>query len=157
MARIIITKRISLAGLAEGWDDCYAIVAPATYQDYDALTQLDFTKLTQNDLIKIQMDIVKDHLLTGEIKEYGKETLSKLLPDDVYSSLDLTNRLYAEIMGIKLDPKGSSAAAESAPKQPSLEGTTETSSSTELQETSPSQSSDESISSGTESTSDSPA
>ena len=155
MPRITITKRVSLAGLSEGWDDCYAIVAPARYRDYEEVSQLETSMLTQAQLIKTEMDLVKSHLVAGKIKVHGDDNFVDLEPADIESSLELSNRIYSEIMGFKLDPKGTDEAAGSEPKRQNSTSTTETTSSTVSPEQSPLASSETSASSDTGNTSDS--
>lgn len=155
--RITITKRVSLSGMSDGWgDDCYAIVTPASYQDYDELGNLDTSKLTRAEDIKLQMNIVKKHFVEGKLRPWGSDELVAMQADDVYASVEIANRLYSEIMGLKLDPKDSTAASPdvgtpsattpTVEPQPNSEDTTGTSSSTALPTTSPSPSSETSTS-----------
>ena len=164
--RITITKKVSLAGLADGWDDCYAIVTPADYRTYDELSQLDTSKLTKAEDIKYQMQVVKNHFVEGKIKVWGSDELVDMKDDDAEASVDFANLLYIEIMGMKLDPKDSgagnadastpNATTPSGEPQPNSEATTAITSSTASPKASPARSSEMSASSDTGNTSDSP-
>lgn len=154
--RITITKRVSLAGLSDGWDGCYAIVTPASYIDYDTIAKADFSKMTKAGQNALEMQTVRDHFVNGKIKLFDEDDLVDMTPEDVYSSLELADRLYAEIMGLKLDPKDVPPAVPNRPSQPSSTDTTETSSSTELPKASRTESTETLPSSDTGSTSDSP-
>lgn len=130
--RITVTKRVSLAQFGEGWDDCYAIVTPANYATYDAISKADIEKMTNAERIMFEMDTVKRHFVSGKIKalnDKGTFELTDMLPGDIEASLELTEALYIAIMGLQLDPKGSSGEAPTGQPPANSESTTETSSS----------------------------
>lgn len=112
--RIAITKKVSLASVSDGWDDCYAIIRPATQQDYLDFASSDPEKLAPADQVKLEVNFVKDHFVSGKINVLGAGNQPELVdmePDDIAASIDLANKLFFEIMGIKYDPKDLQTAA----------------------------------------------
>lgn len=135
-----IVKKSSLAGLAEGWDEsCYAYVKPATGEDRrvfrQALTDSQDTDNTE-ELAKIQDDMVLSHFVSGKVKllnEDGKFELADMQKEHLEVGL-VSDRLAMDIMGFDLDPKEWAAVL----KPPSEDSnSTETQSSEDSQETSP--------------------
>lgn len=106
--RIALTKKISLADLSDGWQDCYAVIRPASYQDYRDFAANDVQAMTNTDQIKLQMDFVKTHFVGGKVMTFaddGSQVLSDMQAADIEESTELSNKLFFEIMGIKIDPK----------------------------------------------------
>lgn len=111
---IAITKKVSLADLSEGWDDCYAIVRPATYREYREFADGKIEDLKPSEQLALEMDIVMNHFVSGKIMvlgDDGEAHLEDMNAEDVQESVPLANKLFFEILGIKLDPKGSVTAA----------------------------------------------
>src|SRR4051812_3413004 len=108
--RLAFMKKVSLEGIADGWTkDCYAYVLPATYADFDALSKLDFSEMTQGDQIKYEMDFVVEHFVSGKVmalNEDGQSELVDMEAEDARSSMTLADTLYREIVSLKYDPKG---------------------------------------------------
>lgn len=133
--RIVITKRISLQGLSEEWDDtCYALVKPATYEDNILIETTDFSKDSKTKQVEFQRKFVQDRLVKGQIKVFDGEqyTAAKLLPEDVGASVELLDALFAGIIGLDTDPKALREAAiatttsqESDMKPTSMESSTD--------------------------------
>jgi hypothetical protein len=105
--RITAVKKSSLAGLSEGWgEECYAIVRPARYADMIALDGLDPTDKTA--AAEHQRDLVRKHFVAGKIKVWtddGKQELLDMTVDDVECSVEVMDKLFADIIGIDVDPK----------------------------------------------------
>lgn len=139
--RAAIFKRVSLEGLAEGWgSDCFALVAPANFQEYQEFLSLDRDSMTNTEAVAYQYKFVKDRLASGKIMVFDTETgetkLDDLQKDDIDTSQDLCDKLFMEICGIKFDPKDLEAAAEPESKPTPSENSTGTTSSTVTPETS---------------------
>lgn len=112
--QIAITKRVSLSDLSEGWEECYALVRPATYQEYREFADVTLDGLRPPEVMKLEMDIVMDHFISGRILVFdadGKSNLEDMQPEDVEQSLPLAGKLFFEILGVKPNPKGSAPAA----------------------------------------------
>lgn len=108
--RLAITKRVSLTGISEGWQDCYADVMPVTWQEFSDFGNADYSTMTLADQIKYAMDFVAAHFVSGKVMVHG-EGLVDMTKDDIYASTDLSDLLFQEIVGLKLDPKASETAA----------------------------------------------
>ena len=108
--RLALTKRVSLDGFADGWgSDCYAVVLQAGYAEYSDFLERDTTAMTKLEQMRFQFDFVKERLVGGKViildTDTSKQRLDDLQKDDIEGSLDLCNRLFAEIAGVKFDPK----------------------------------------------------
>lgn len=107
--RITATKKSSLAGLSEGWgDECFAIVTPATYMDQVELDELDLPKLPQKKQVDVQFDVIRKHFVSGKIKVLnasGEYEMADMEVDDAFASIEIADKIYADIMGFDLDPK----------------------------------------------------
>src|SRR5947209_7601295 len=98
--RITAVKKSSLAGLSEGWgDECYAMVRPATYPDMIALESLDPSDKAA--IAKYQSEFVRERFLGGRIKIWTSsgQQLVDMTVDDVDSSTEVLDKIYADIMG----------------------------------------------------------
>jgi hypothetical protein len=130
--RITAVKKSSLAGLSEGWgDECYAIVRPATYSDMIALDGIDRTD--KSAAAHFQRELVRAHFVTGKIKlwsDKGQE-LVDMTVDDVDCSVAVLDKLFADIIGIDVDPKDLREAVAQGLMQESNGNSTGTQSSTE--------------------------
>jgi hypothetical protein len=118
--RITAVKKSSLAGLSEGWgDECYAILRPTQYDDLVALDELQAKG--QKDQVTFQTDLARSHFVTGKIKtwnvETGEQELVTMTADDVDCSVEVLDRLFADIIGIDVDPKDMRAAVAQELKQ----------------------------------------
>lgn len=113
--RIVVTKRVSLAGVSEGWDEsCYALVKPATYDDNIVIEETDVSKLSRSEQVAVQEKFVQDHFIKGEVMLFDGEdfALGALTKNDVAASVDLLDALYMGILGIDSDPKDIRKAVE---------------------------------------------
>ncbi len=112
MRRLAITKRLSLEGIADGWgSECYALVSPASYAEYIEFAGLSDEGKSNTELLQFQLDFVKKHLVSGKvnvINDANETVLDDLLPEDIDASKELADKLFAEIVGVSLDPKASS-------------------------------------------------
>lgn len=105
---LAISKRVSLADISDGWDECYAIVRAATRAEFKQMTDESIFQMTNNEQADWQCQFVKDHLVSGKVlvaDEEGNQVLDDLTPEDIDAVMALANRLYFEIMGLKYDPK----------------------------------------------------
>lgn len=140
--RYAAVKKSSLAGLSEEWgDECYAYVRPATYEDNMALTETDFSKMDQREQVAWQTKMVKGHFISGKIKAFdGAEfVLVDMTPEDIDANIALNDKLYADIMGFDLDPKDIRKAARESALPTNAESSTEITSSSDSETTSPEQ------------------
>jgi hypothetical protein len=118
MARqLAVTKRVSLAGIAEDWDDdCYALVTPMSIKDYRDFDELKVDGMTEAKAAGIESQFVLDHFVSGRVKilkDDGSLESADMVPEDVTASIDICNKLFYAISGI-LDPKDFGAAASSS-------------------------------------------
>lgn len=106
--RLAITKRISLEGIADGWTaECFALVMPATYPEYIAISDAEET-MKKTEVAAKNIEFVKAHIVSGRVMvldDDGSLVLGDLLLDDVDSFTELANKLYLELMGVTADPK----------------------------------------------------
>jgi hypothetical protein len=107
--RLAITKRVNLEGLDEGWGpDCYALVAPCSYQERLDLTELQTDDKAKAEVVKYQLDLVRKHFLSGKalfLNDSGEPELSDLTIDDIVESEPLIDLLFLAIMGVATNPK----------------------------------------------------
>lgn len=108
--RLAIGKRLSLAGIADDWDDrCYIVLRPMTYDDRAAASEIA-DGLTNAEAQQIIKKAIKDHTLSGKVLVYGTDG-SPVLADILAEDLDLfdvntMDLLYAKITGQEYeDPK----------------------------------------------------
>lgn len=114
MRQVAFTKRVNLSELSEGFDECYALVRPATRAEYSEAMDFDIEHTTREEQDKYEFEFIKSHFVSGKIlvrNDEGNTELVDMEPDDVETSMALANKLYFEILGLKLDPKGSAKAA----------------------------------------------
>lgn len=136
--RYPVVKRVNLAGFSEEWDEtCYAMIAPATYEDRKALINSGIKDSDTEALLEWQLKVVTEHFISGKIKVFDGEAFSPvdMTVEDAVASIDLADYLYSEIMGLGLDPKDIRAVAQRATLQSIDPKPTETSSSTNKQRT----------------------
>lgn len=121
MRRLAITKRVSLEGLAEGWDDtCYALVTLATYAEFIGFTKLTVDNTAEGNvkLLEFQIDFVKKHLVTGTVKvvdDAGNFSLDAIKPEDIDASKELCDILFNAVTGVIEHPKATSTMTETSP------------------------------------------
>lgn len=119
MRRLAITKRVSLDGIADGWEsDCYALVTPASYAEYLEFVKLSTEGKSNAELLQYELDFVNKHFVSGQgkfLEDDGSTTLGNLTTEDVAESKELADKLFAEIVGVNLDPKASSTVTETSP------------------------------------------
>lgn len=111
-----VVKRVELAGFSEQWDEsCYAYVVPTNYHDQLATITNKISELPPKEQIQAQLDFVKEHFVSGRIKVFDGEVfkLVKMEPEHTGATVDLTDYLYSEIMGLGIDPKELRRAATS--------------------------------------------
>lgn len=123
MRRLAITKRVSLADVADGWtDDCFAVVTPASYAEYIDFGKLSDAGKTNAELLQYQLKFVKDHFVSGKanfLDDDGKTILDSLTAEDIDASKELADKLFAEMVGVSLDPKALATATATSPiKEP---------------------------------------
>lgn len=132
--RLAITKKVSLAGIGEGWgDECYAVIALASNREQFEIADTDTATLTNRQSIDIQATFVKDHFIRGEVKVFGSDGSLKVVgmtSDDVEDNTEIASRLFLACVGSDIDPKDIPEGPSLENEQPSATATTETSSST---------------------------
>lgn len=107
--RVALTRKVSLADYADGWDDCYAIVTLAGFDEVSEAADNDYSKNTNLENVAYEIEVVKRHFVSGKIRvlgENGQPELVDMTSDDVRASIPIADKLYAVIMGLTLDPKG---------------------------------------------------
>jgi len=133
-----IVKKISLAGLMEGWDDdCYAYVKPATFTDRK--TFRDSTKTSDDEAEAFQNKLVTDHFVSGKVRTLsadGTFELVDLTAEHLNISV-LNDKLALEIMGFEFDPKDLAGLPPLPTTPTNYRNTTETPSSETSGSTSP--------------------
>lgn len=116
--RLAISKRVSLANIAEGWDDCYALVAPCSYQEYAEIVALIEEGKTKAEIMAFQLQFVKSHLISGKVRvfdESNQPVLVDITPEDIELSQDISDTLCVGITGVAPDPKDTSPRTETSP------------------------------------------
>lgn len=108
--RLVGVKRLSLAGLADEWDEeCYALYIPASYEQMIEIDEIDASTLTKREQVKVQLDLVKAQFVAGKLKAFNPTTesyeLSSMTVEDAVSSIPVADALYAAIVGFDMDPK----------------------------------------------------
>jgi hypothetical protein len=133
--RLGITKRVSLAGIADGWDDeCYAIITKVTNRENFELAELDTSKFNERKSIEYQAKFVKDHFVNGQImviNETGVLEHAPMTASDIDDITEIANTLFLAAVGSDIDPKAIPKEAPPADELPRKEATTETTSSTD--------------------------
>lgn len=127
--RVAITKKVSLAEVADGWEECYAVVSLANFNDLTELDATDLDKMKTLDIVKFEIGVVEKHFVSGKIlltQPDGTVALADMLIDDIKSSPRLIDLLYSEIMGLTLDPKDTSKVATNNSAPTSDSNTTKT-------------------------------
>lgn len=138
-----LTKKVSMADIGEGWDECYAIVRLAEFEEQVEFSELGIDKLTKAEANRAEMDFVRDHFIRGEIMildEDNEPCAAPMVPDDVSRNLEIADKLFFAILGIKLDPKDLGTEAPSKTEPTESSSTTKTTSSTASPTESPTES-----------------
>lgn len=123
-----IVKKVSLAGLMEGWDDdCYAYVRPATFEDRKGFREL--SNLSDDAATEWQSNLVSTHFVSGKVRALNSSDLFALVDmEPEHLTIGAVNdKLAMGIMGFDFDPKDLELAA--APASTTEPSTTETPSS----------------------------
>lgn len=103
-----VVKKVGLAGLSEGWDEsCYAYVVPASYLDQKDIAESGVATMTPEQQVEYQLKYVADHFVSGKILAFdGQEFVPvDMTKEHTAVTVEVTDRLYAEIVGLGLDPK----------------------------------------------------
>lgn len=124
---VAATRKVTLSAFADGWDDCYAVVRLASYQEFVDVANTDFKVMTQQEALKFEADFVKTHFVSGELLLLGSEGLQKMTAADIDAVPGMTDYLYRVSMGMNLDPKASGEAAPDESEPSNSESTTKTS------------------------------
>jgi hypothetical protein len=131
---IAILKKISLAGLADNWDENSFIIAkPVSYKDYQEYTDLDVKAMDEKAGVKLMIDMVKSHFVSGKLPilaDSGEVTIEDAEKDDIENlGVEMLSKLFSEIMGVNYDPKAIQTAAQANKIASTSENSIETSSS----------------------------
>ena len=116
--RLAVTKKVSLSDIAEGWDDCYAIVTKADYATFQLMRNTEVETMSQSEQMKLELQVITDHFVAGKVRilgQSGESVLADMELSDVEGSIELINKLYLEIMGVTLDPKDLSTLMTTSP------------------------------------------
>lgn len=110
MPRFAITKRVSLAGIYEGWtDEAYAIITPATYADKIGINELVDSNPDGATALKFELVVAQDHFVSGKGFVLGMDDtleLGDIAKEDLSDMVDLSQRLFIAIArGLDADPK----------------------------------------------------
>lgn len=114
--RIALTKKVNLAGIADGWDECYAIVTLAPFGELNELLTKDFTGMKYLDVIKYEMGVVDKHFVSGKIltiNAKGETTLEPMVTKDISQYSTIADMLYGAVIGVDLNPKDTRTEAPS--------------------------------------------
>lgn len=133
---VMALKRVSLEGVAEGWDDeCFALVQMMTVADRKIYKRAN--KMTDAKAEAYQTKVVAEKFVSGQVKDYDPETKTFVLTDMVAEHLgiaEVEDCLFAGIVGLDISPK---ALKEMISTIQASESTTEMPLSTDSGETSP--------------------
>lgn len=133
--RLAIAKRVSLAEVAEGWQDCYGIVSQLSYLERSEIIDTKPNFKTEVEATHYMNDLVKKHIVTGKVmafNEDGSEETVDLTSEDIdgSASRELVEILFNAILGVSENPKASSTPTETsstlAPTTAPLESTNST-------------------------------
>lgn len=109
MSRLAITKRYSLAGVGEGWQDCYLIYRPASYADLMELRTLKTDDMTEEDALAYQRTFTLDRVVSGKLLELdasNNPVLVDYLPEHLEQlPKPVVDDLFNCISGVSSDPK----------------------------------------------------
>lgn len=112
-------KRVGLEGIEDNWtSECYADIRPATYDEYLEWKSLNIKDKTEAEWAKYEIDFVKKHLIGGKVfvlNDQNEDELDDLVSEHIEASRALADRLFLSIVGVIVDPKGSSTATETSP------------------------------------------
>lgn len=136
--RLANGKRVDLSDIADGWDGCYAVVTPATVDEYMEFSKIDTSEMTNAEAIERSVSFVTPHLVSGKVKVYDdddKLVLADIEADDLKADMTITAKLLNAITGVAPDPKGSetTTVASSTEMPQSSTSSTNQPSSTETQ------------------------
>lgn len=133
--RLAITKRMSLADVAEDWtSECYALYRPATYKDMLEVKSLNPDSLDESAGIDFMLEFASRHIVGGKVMVLNDDDMlqvAEMQPSDVeLLPPEVVNSLFADMTGAKLDPKDTRSAVPTDLSQPPAGPATETPSST---------------------------
>jgi hypothetical protein len=140
--RVAILKKVSLAGLAEGWDDqCFVVVRPASYKQFKEYIAAKPEDMDEAQGIELITHMVSEQFVSGKIMVLNADNQPELgdaTKEDIENlSVEMLNALFTGIMGVNYDPKATPMDLKpSNPSSTSGDSTAEPSSE-ETQPTSP--------------------
>lgn len=107
-------KRISLAGLAEGWDECYVLSTPVTYGQLLVIKEINTGSITEDEAVQVTVDFVKEHISGGKVlvlDDNNDLVSSDLIKEDVDEmSVEMVGHIFGQMTttGAQyVDPKDS--------------------------------------------------
>lgn len=118
--RIAITRKVSLADVADDWGDAYAVVTLALWHERSEIRGRETPK-TDNEATEFMRSIAKKHFVSGKIPiltDDGTVELSDMTAADLAESEEVISALYLTVMGVTLDPKAIRTALEASPTLP---------------------------------------
>lgn len=118
--RIAITRKVSLADYADGWDDCYAIVTLADFHEKSETQSIKdkITAMTDIEATKFMLDVDMKHFVSGKIQVLDAADTPELVAmkaEDIATSERIISDLYLTIMGVTLDPKATQTTTDTSP------------------------------------------
>lgn len=108
MQQLALTKKVNLSDVADGWDNCYAVVRLATRDESTEALGTKVQKMKQADAEVFELGFIKDHFISGKVLVFTDEKkmeLADMEADHFDTSWKLANLVYYEILGIAASPK----------------------------------------------------
>lgn len=109
--RLGIVKKIPLAGLAEGWDDCYVLSASVTIGELKSIKNMSTDDMGDEEALDQMIAFVKAHIAAGKVMILDGESLSlaDVEKNDVDSmSVQMVTHIFQEMTNTGaqyVDPK----------------------------------------------------
>lgn len=114
--RPAITRKVDLSDFSDDYQDCYAVVRLADFEEVSKINETDFTVMTNIDALRFGLQIVKQHFVSGKTRLITTDGVGELVDmeaSDLGASTEMINSLYLTIMGVTLDPKATTTVATS--------------------------------------------
>lgn len=132
--RLAFTKKVSLAGIAPGWDDCFINVTEASSAERSEVQ--DFAKnadVTNVEATEKMVTQVKSHFVSGRVRLLDGAD-ADMTEEDVDALPDrVLYDVWAAVNGYDLDPKDIETAMETGSDQkPATEGPSNVESNSEI-------------------------
>lgn len=116
--RVGAVKKLSLASLADGWDDCYVVVTLMTKANAIEWGDLKPQEMTETEALEAETKIAKEHFVSGKImilNDSLESELQDMQADDIEGVAGMADLIVMGILGVAPDPKGISTTTETLP------------------------------------------